>query len=817
MHSPQGPAPSGSPASLARLLRERDQLFLLHEALAEVERARTLAERLGILADAIGRLGYGRVETLEDYVMPPETRVVAFISNSSFLSNNDLIVPVRPVDGAIVATLVLSEPDVLEQPTLPRVRTVELFAQQVASIIQNARLYEESQRERRRGEALADIARAVNSSLRLADVMQLSLQHAVALLGTEGAGLGLLRDDQIIVVAAIGIAEPLIGAPLPLNGSVAGRAVREGRAIIANSADVSDAYTPTRIAAGVERTIMAPLFSGTETIGVLSVVNRATEFDADDAVVLQRLADQVALALTNARLYEDARAAADRYRQASEDERRARDAVERSEARYTRLVESASDAIFTVDPDGLMTAVNRSLERSSGTSRDALLGTPFVALIDPRDQAAASHALDATFHGHRRRVELQYPAADGELRHCSLTLTPLTEGHTVTGALGVVRDVTDEKRLTEQLMEQEKLAAVGQLVSGVAHELNNPLASVMAFAQLLLAAPPDEAPDREAIDAINQESKRAAKIVSNLLTFARQHQPERTIADLNRVINDTIELRRYTLRVAHVEVDLRLDATLPMTWADPFQLQQVVLNLITNAEHALSSWDGERRMTVTTTHLGGHITIRVSDTGPGIAPEHVSRIFNPFFTTKAVGEGTGLGLSISDGIIREHGGRIRVESRPGRGATFIVELPIVVPPPTNEPAEPAIASPPATGSKRLLMVEDEHAIRQAVGAYFRSLGHVVDMASTGREAIALASAVKYDAAMLDLRLPDMTGDDVLAEMRRTSSAPARVVFVTGDTHSEHARRVLEATGCPTAGKPFVLDELAAIVLANSEG
>lgn len=933
--------PRGSPASLARLLRERDQLFLLHEALADVERARTLDDRLRILAAAIRRLGYGRVDTVDVYAMPAGTRVVALISNSSFLSNHDLIVPIRPVDGAIVATLVLGEPDISEQPTLGRVRTVELFAQAVASIIQNARLYDESQRERLRGEALADMARAVNSSLRLADVMQLSLHHAVTLLRSEGASLGLLRDDQIVIVAAIGVAECLIGAPVPVNASVSGVAIRERRALICNDTSGIDVYSPTRIAAGIDRTIVAPLFSSTDAIGVLSVINRDTEFEEEDAVVLQRLADQVALAVANARLYEEANAAADRYRQASEDERRARDAVaqsearyrnlfetasdaiytldiqgsftsvneatcqisgrsrdellgrsplalvdareaamvqehfksalggtarryechfvrsdgthrltsvtntpirhgadvvgilgvardmtderaravalERSEARYTRLVESASDAIFTVEPDGFMTAVNRSLERSTGVGRDELIGMPFVALIDPRDQVTANQALAETFSGQRRRVELRYAAADGELRYCSLTLTPLTEGARVTGALGVVRDMTDEKRLAEQLMQQEKLAAVGQLVSGVAHELNNPLASVMAFAQLMAAAPPDEPPDREAIDAINQESKRAAKIVSNLLTFARQHQLERTVADINRVIEDTIELRRYALRGAQIEIETHLDADLPVTWADPFQLQQVVLNLITNAEHALSNWDGERKIVVTTTHRGGHLVIRIGDSGPGIAPEHLSRIFNPFFTTKPVGEGTGLGLSISDGIVREHGGRIRAESRPARGAAFIVELPIVLPPAMHKTPVESEAATSVPSAKRLLLVEDERAIRQAVSTYFHSLGHVVDVVGTGREAIARASVVKYDAMLLDLRLPDMMGDEVLLEMRKMSSAPARVVFVTGDAQSDLAQRVIAATGCPMVAKPFVLDELAAIVLANGEG
>lgn len=930
---------TATPVALARLLRERDQLLLLHEALADVERARTLDERLRMLGQAIQRIGYGRVETVDSYVMPAGANVVALVSNSTFLDSNELIVPLRAVGGAAVSTLVLGEPADEGVPTLELVRTVELFAQQVASIIENARLYEESQRERGRGEALADIARAVSSSLRLSDVMQLSLRHAVALLRSQGATLGLLRDDQIIIVAANGTGEAIVGAPVPVSASVMGRAVREQRAIIYNDMNVPEAYGPTRIAANVDRTIVAPLFVNSGAIGIIGVINRETDFTEDDAVVLQRLADQVAVAVANARLYEEARAAADRYRQAVEDERRARDAVaqsearyrnlfetasdaiytldvhasftsvneatcemagrareellgrsplpllasrelamvkehfkaalagsarryechfvrpdgsrrlasvtnspirhgnkvigilgvardvtderqralalERSEARYTRLVESAADAIFTIDALGIMTAVNRSLERSSGWPRESLIGTAFSALIDARDLHLLAAATRETFEGARRRVELRYPSLDGETRLCSLTLTPLTETGRVTGALGIVRDVTDEKRMTEQLMQQEKLAAVGQLVSGVAHELNNPLASVMAFAQLLLAAPENAPHDRRAIDAINQEAKRAAKIVSNLLTFARQHQPERTLADLNRVIEDTLELRRYALRVAQVEIEAQLDPALPITWADPFQLQQVVLNLVTNAEQALSSWSGDRRIIVSTERVRGDLVIAIADTGPGIATEHLSRIFNPFFTTKPVGEGTGLGLSISDGIVREHGGRIRVESSAGKGARFVIELPYVAPPVPDRP-EINVVEAPATPPRRLLVVDDEPAIRTAISTFFRSLGHEVDAVATGHEAVTHVSNTLYDALLLDLRLPDAMGNDVLRDLEAIGRVPRCVVFVTGDTQSESARRALGATGRPVVSKPFLLDELAAIVLAEVE-
>ncbi len=517
--------------------------------------------------------------------------------------------------------------------------------------------------------------------------------------------------------------------------------------------------------------------------------------------------------IANARLYEDARSAAERHRQTSEDERRAREAAVESEARYTRLVESASDAIFTVDANGDLTAVNRSLERATGKARASLLGMPFHALVDARDQVTVHQALDASVAGQRTRVELRYPSATGEVRFCSLTLTPIGEGDDVSGALGVVRDVTDERRLADQLMQQEKLAAVGQLVSGVAHELNNPLASVMAFAQLLLAAPEGAALDRPAVDAIHQEAKRAAKIVSNLLTFARQHQPERRVTDLNRVVEDTLELRRYALRIANVDIEARLDENLPLTWADPFQLQQVMLNLVANAEHALAEWDGPRAIMITTSHEHGYLVVRVSDSGPGVPIEHQRRIFNPFFTTKPVGEGTGLGLSISDGIVREHGGRIRLESRAGGGASFVIELPVVDPISGNTPAEPLNAIS-AHRSRRLLVVDDEPLFRQAVATYFRSLGHEVDTVATGRDALDRAAVLDYDAVLLDLRLPDIAGDEVFAQLRQMARAPERVVFITGDIQSEPVRRVLATRGLPTLTKPFELDELAAMVLAE---
>lgn len=487
-------------------------------------------------------------------------------------------------------------------------------------------------------------------------------------------------------------------------------------------------------------------------------------------------------------------------------------ALERSESRYTRLVESASDAIFTVDHEGRFTSVNRALERAVGRDREALIGAPLYDFIDVRDLPAAERLLRETFTGERSRGAVRYRAQDGDVRQGSLITSPVIEDGSIMGALGIMRDVTDEQRIAEQLLQQEKLVAVGQLVSGVAHELNNPLAAVLAFAQLMLASPvPLDDEPRQAVQTIHREARRAAKIVSNLLTFARQQPAERAAAQLNDIITDTLELRRYAMRTANVTVELALDATLPATWADPSQLQQVVLNLVVNAEQALATMDPPRTIDIRTSREDNRVVFAVADNGPGISPEQIDRIFNPFFTTKPVGQGTGLGLSISDGIVREHGGRITVESSPGAGATFVVELPHVRP---DDMAPPA-AVVPATGddgSRRMLVVDDEPAMRAAVAAFLRSIGHAVHVAANGVEARALLAASEYDVVLLDLRMPGLGGEALYRELSARDPGHAqRVVFVTGDLQSDVSRRFLAEAGRPVIGKPFQLDDLAAVL------
>ncbi len=366
------------------------------------------------------------------------------------------------------------------------------------------------------------------------------------------------------------------------------------------------------------------------------------------------------------------------------EERAQAEALERAEARYTRLFEAAEDAIATLDEEGHITSVNRSLEEVIGRTRTEMVGRHFADFVDASERAAMWEVFTATLRGDKPYRELRFTRGDGTHGIATVRAAPVVESGRITGVLAIMRDVSDEQRLMEQVVRREKLAALGEIVGGVAHEINTPLTGILAFAQLMLARGALDGEARQAAETIAAEAKRAARIVGKLLTFARQTPPERAPVDLNQLVGDTVELRRLALRDGGVQLEVVLDAAVPVTWADAGQLQQVLLNLLANAEQAVTG-AAERRITVHTRRQGEAVVVSVADTGRGIAPEHRAHIFNPFFTTKPRGIGTGLGLSISDGIVREHDGLLRVESEPGRGACFEVVLPVVVPPQPEQP------------------------------------------------------------------------------------------------------------------------------------
>jgi len=382
----------------------------------------------------------------------------------------------------------------------------------------------------------------------------------------------------------------------------------------------------------------------------------------------------------------------------------------------------------------------------------------------------------------------------------------------------LIRDVSERKKMDDetrdiyhQLLQAEKMAALGQTISGVAHELNNPLATILTWAERLAERRPLDDQVRRGLETILSESERAARIVRNLLTFARKRQTTRAMVDINQVMRETLALRAYEQRMTNVMVFAALAAGLPQVFADGHQVQQVLLNLIINAEQAMVSSHGRGTIVVRTWYDAQQesVALEINDDGPGIPDEVQPKIFDPFFTTKEVGKGTGLGLTVAYAIVQEHGGRIRLESQHGRGASFYVELPVSggkLPP---APARRAnFDAPDAIVGASVLIVEDEAQLASAVVDALQDAGYAVDHASDGEEALAKIQAQTFDAVVCDLKMPRVDGKTFYRLLEgATPGLAKRVIFVTGDVAGTDAEDFLEETGCRWLAKPFRLADL----------
>jgi two-component system, NtrC family, sensor kinase len=350
------------------------------------------------------------------------------------------------------------------------------------------------------------------------------------------------------------------------------------------------------------------------------------------------------------------------------------------------------------------------------------------------------------------------------------------------------------------------------LIAGVAHELNNPLTAIMGYAQLLQTTEGVGEDVLRDLSKIYMQAQRAARIVQNLLTFARQHKAERQLININEALERTLELRSYQLRVENVEVVTQLAENVPGTIADPNQLQQVFLNLINNAQDAMTEYRGGGHLVVTTEFQEGKIRIKFRDNGPGLSPQAQKHLFEPFFTTKEVGKGTGLGLSICFGIVSQHGGQIWAESEPGQGTTFIVELPVVQAESARAGEKKEDQSPRAQG-KLVLVVEDEEDVAMLLQRILSQDGHRVLLAPDGHVALdhlieARKQGANFNLIISDIKMPGVNGPALYERVRQEMPDLAkRMVFITGDTMSPSTEAFLQRANLPYLAKPFTVSEL----------
>ncbi|WP_341675575.1 PAS domain S-box protein [Niveibacterium sp. SC-1] len=502
-------------------------------------------------------------------------------------------------------------------------------------------------------------------------------------------------------------------------------------------------------------------------------------------------------------------------------------ALQDSETLKSSIVDHALAALISTDEAGVIVEFNPAAEAMFGRSRHQALGRPVAEIIIPprfRDAHVGGMARLAAGGAPRvlgKRMELQALRADGREFPVEMVLwrTDVGEHGFYTASLF---DLTERhaaalpiERQREALRQSEKLSAMGSLLAGVAHELNNPLAIVMGRASLL-ESKAEGSPLQADAQRIREAAERCGRIVRTFLAMARQRPAARASVQINELVRAAVDLLQYGLRSSGIAVEMLLADALPAVIADADQLGQVVLNLLVNAQQALGGRDGPLVLRLETGAEAlrpgrvPRVWLRVADNGPGVAEEHAVRIFDPFFTTKAEGSGTGLGLAVARSIVREHGGDLVLEP-PGAsaGASFRLSIPIA-PERIAEPEAPAPALLDSGNGVRVLVVDDEADLAAMIREMLEAAQMEVATAESGEIALALLAEARFDAIVSDLRMPGMDGVALWRHVReRVPELAQRMLFVTGDTLSDGARGFLRETSCPCVEKPFAPDELVA--------
>jgi two-component system NtrC family sensor kinase len=482
---------------------------------------------------------------------------------------------------------------------------------------------------------------------------------------------------------------------------------------------------------------------------------------------------------------------------------------EAEQDRFRAILESMSQAVLLMNPDLRVVQANpaalRMLQQIGGGEPPSML-----ARVGNLDIAALAEGLGrdgATSTDGEARL------GDGTILTVTLSAVAGDDGRPE-GLVLVLADVTERRRLQEQLAQSEKLSSLGQMISGIAHELNNPLASVLGYAQLVRTATADEAMSRR-VAVIHDEARRCQRIVKNLLSFARRHEPERKPLSLNEVAGSVVRLIGYQVRVDNIAVVEEFDPDVPAIYGDSHQLQQAILNLVTNAHHAIRDSQKAGTITLSTRRSPDGVILTVADDGPGIPEDRLSKIYDPFFTTKAAGKGTGLGLSIVYGIIAAHGGDLSVESRAGQGSRFTVELPLGTGIPAEQEPAPARQAVGAARRGNILVLDDEPSVAQLILETLVAEGHSVVAAHDVADALERAGGERFDVVVADLKMPGMMAETFRDDLEQCSPGlGSRILWVTGDTVSQEPEELARRLGAGVLHKPFDLDDLREAVLSR---
>ena len=694
---------------------------------------------------------------------------------------------------------------------LLRVPFLYVVALYYGHLVYQARLDQEWARrmmvEKHDAETFLEITAATTSTLDLHEVLYLIVQRVAGLVNA-------LRCSILTVDEAGGACTVLASSDDKKVGGLkldlgkypeVRRAIETREAVVINDVAREPLMKEVRQrleSLGFQSIMVMPMMHGASLLGmlVLRAARSDRRFSPAEITACQVVANASANALRNAMLFEQVRSQARSRQQTAET--------------LQNILDHYPDLIYTTDMKGRLTEFSRGGLEMLGLAAREALGQPCAEIYaEPEARRRVERLLE---DGRSiKDLETTVTRRDGTVLDVTVTASLLRDAAGAPhGTIGIIKNVTELKAARRHLLQAEKLSAIGEVVSGVAHELNNPLAGVLGYAQLLMTGPMESRQQRS-VERIFESALRCQKIVQNLLAFSRRYPTEKRHLGLNGIIEKTIDLKAYQLKVNNLKVIKTLDPAIPKTMLDFNQIQQVLLNVMNNAQHAVASHRGQGTLTIRTSMKDAAIRLEMIDDGPGIEPEVLGRIFDPFFTTKPVGEGTGLGLSVSYGIVRDHGGRIWADSRVGQGTTITIELPVVDDAGDHAAGEVAGAGPaPSRAGRplRVLSVDDEPVILDLVIDALGREGHTIDTASSGREALVKLEKGSYDVVVLDLKMPDMDGKQLFHEIRtRWPSIARRVIFASGDTIHPETRRFIDQSGRPCIDKPFKLEVLSSVV------
>ncbi|HET7295568.1 MAG TPA: ATP-binding protein [Gemmatimonadales bacterium] len=639
--------------------------------------------------------------------------------------------------------------------------------------------------------SLQELSYILSGSLQLDHIVEQVVRYAMRFLDAQGALIALAPDGEggsgagaplLHVTAAEGILAPLAGRTLGPDdpGLVARVLGRERLELVREAGGV-----PVSLMDGltVDSAAAVPLRSHGVVVGTLVIANpREGGFGPEDTRLLSTVATHAAIVIANARFFEMVRHAKEQWETA---------------------FDALSEGIAVVDDAGRVRRANRAFASLVGASIPAVIGRDLVeALLGP--SPALSELIAAARHGGRPQPLVLRSALLGRALRVNAARIPAPAQEQ--SLVVLVEDVTDQQAMEAQLIQSEKLAAVGQLVSGVAHELNNPLTSIAGLSEFLLEQKDLGSKDRGHLRVIHEQADRAGRIVRNLLTFARKGPAERVAVDLSDVVQRTLLLMSYDLQLKDITIDKNL-AHVPAVLGDQHALQQVVINLLNNAAQAVALNPADRpRAIQVRTWADERVRLRVADSGPGIADDVLPHLFTPFFTTKEPGQGTGLGLSITYSIVEAHGGRITVERPVDGGAAFLVDLPVApAGAPRRDTLEPRATLAPVAAKRAILLVDDDPAVRRMVKALFGGEGHTVEVARNAQHALDLARSRMYDLILADrdARARDQPFVEQLVESH--PGLKDRVLVATGAAPG--ADDALARLGVRYVRKPFNLRDL----------